>query len=114
MKNNKAETINFLGWIDIIGGIIGSFILGSLYPQISVSSYSSYVDKEYNWILVIVGITISIVSGIILIGFAEIINLLQQKADQSENITKILSDINSKLEVDKKININNYDELPQL
>lgn len=113
--NEKAKVINLIGWINIVGGIIGSFMIGSIYPETIVSNYSSYVDKEYNWALVVAGIIISIVSGVLLFGFAEIINLLQEKVNQSKQIEKLLITINNNV-VNDDVNKDNAaeNELPSL
>jgi uncharacterized integral membrane protein len=93
IKNNKAYIINAIGWIDIIVGIIGSFILGKVFPLITVDTFLSD-DKKYNWPLVITGIVISILSGVVFIGFAEIINLLQARVDQSEKLEELFIEYN--------------------
>lgn len=115
IMNEKAKVINLIGWINIVGGIIGSFMIGSIYPETIVSNYSSYVDKEYNWALVVAGIIISIVSGVLLFGFAEIINLLQEKVNQSKQIEKLLITINNNV-VNDDVNKDNAaeNELPSL
>lgn len=85
MINEKAKIINALGWVIIIAGCLGSLILGSEFPS---KSGVYYVTESYNWVLALAGIMSSIISGVIFIGFAEIIELLQENAD---NIKKFSS-----------------------
>ncbi len=101
MINGKAKTINFLGWIIIVAGCAGSLLLGSEIPVVSGMYYKT---ESYNWVLTIAGIMSSIISGVIFIGFAEIIELLQKNAD---NIGKISI-------VSKEPKAVNSDELPEL
>lgn len=101
MINGKAKTINFFGWIIIVAGCAGSLLLGSEIPVVSGMYYKT---ESYNWVLAIAGIMSSIISGVIFIGFAEIIELLQKNAD---NIGKISI-------VSKEPKAVNSDELPEL
>jgi hypothetical protein len=101
MINQKAKIINALGWIIIVAGCAGSLLLGSEIPVVSGMYYKT---ESYNWVLTIAGIMSSIISGVIFIGFAEIIELLQKNAD---NIKKIGI-------VPKKTKAGDSDELPEL
>lgn len=74
--NERAKVVEVIGWINIIGGIIGSLFFGE-------------------WSLRIVGIVVSIVGGVILLGFAEIINLLQERVNQSEKVILANPELNS-------------------
>ena len=109
MDNTKAKAISVIGWIDIIGGVIGSFIMGSAF---SLSNLDGI--EKYNWNIVILGIFSSVVSGIILLGFAEIINLLQEKVSQAKKIDEILDAIKSINNSSNNITKMNNDELPIL
>lgn len=103
MINEKAKVLNVIGWFDIIGGIIGSFILGDMYGA----------GGTFNLGIAIIGIIGSIVSGITFLGFAEIINLMQIKVDNSEKVIKLLNSLNINTN-DQLINDKIDDELPSL
>lgn len=101
MVNKKADFINGLGFITIVIGCIGSLTLGSMFP---VRSGVYYIHESYNWALAIAGIISSVISGIVLIGFAEIINLLQKNVDNTQKIST----------VHEKTEIVDSNELPML
>lgn len=93
--NTYAKVIKIVGFIIIIGGIIGSFVLGGVFEKeitypTSMYSYGSYT--EYNWTLAIIGAVSSFVVGLLLIGFSETISLLQQNADNQERIIRQLKE----------------------
>lgn len=87
MVNQKAKIIGVIGWIIIVVGSLGSLILGSDY-----------------WMFAIIGIMSSIISGVIFIGFAEVIELLQKNTDNIRKISIVL----------KKTETFKSDELPKL
>lgn len=64
LENEVAVVLKFLGMVIIIGGIIGSMI----------STQVLYLDN----IVMIIGIILSVISGYIIMGFAEIITLNQK------------------------------------
>lgn len=102
-ENQIAKVIRYIGWIEIVGGVIGSIILGTIKWNVSI-----YKSFDFNWFIILPGVIISIVTGVLIIGFAEIISLLQQKVNQTEKITRILSIIE-----ETKVQSDN-NELPQL
>lgn len=67
MKNKTANALQTIGILTIILGGLGSMALGSFLAFLG-------------------GLLVSVVSGLLFIGFAEIINLLQENL----NITKML------------------------
>jgi len=90
MEGNKiAQYIRGTGWVILIFGIIGSFIMGQIFPSISYS-YSGRESESYNWIIAIIGICTSIISGLAFIGFAELIELSQQKLDTINRIKEMI------------------------
>ena len=94
-ENGVAKVIRIIGWIFIIGGVISSLILGGIFT----------IYEKYNWYIAIIGSVISIVNGIIFIGFSEIINLLQTNCDkQAEIIREIKNTENS---LSKTVIVNN-------
>lgn len=64
MKNSMAKTLRTMAYIIFIVGIAGSFIL-----------------VEFMWVLTIAGIAATIINCILLFGFAEVIDLLQEIAN---------------------------------
>ena len=100
--NVTSKIIRIIGLISIIGGVISSLILGGIFT-IKVGTY--YTHEEYNWYIAIIGSVSSFVEGIIFLGFAEIINLLQANCDkQAEIIREIKNTENS---LSKTIIVNN-------
>lgn len=88
-EENKIAKILFgIGVGIIILGILGSLILGNIYPSVETTYdyYSSYLysspqyDSEvgYNWMVFLIGSLSSAISGILMIGFSELISLNQQ------------------------------------
>jgi hypothetical protein len=109
MINDKAKIIQGVAWIEIIAGIIGSFLLGKLYPIASISGFSSaHIDEKYNWPIVIIGLIVSVLSGILLFGFAEIIDLLQVKVDQTKKELELLNKINTSINLNNEKNDQNF------
>lgn len=74
-ENGVASAIRILAWITIIGGLILGFILGK----------DPYYD-EFSFTLAVVYWAAGIVTGIILLGFAEIIRLLQINATKEYKV----------------------------
>ena len=77
MENKIGKTLHVIGIATIIVGIIGSLIL------------STNLDSNFPLILIIGGIA-SFISGMVFIGFGEIIALLQKNIDKQELIVKVL------------------------
>lgn len=74
-ENGVASAIRILALITIIGGLILGFILGK----------DPYYD-EFSFALAVVYWAAGIVTGIILLGFAEIIRLLQINATKEYKV----------------------------
>ena len=92
-KNSTATALHVIGILTIILGIIGSFIIGAIFPSTTYdySAWGGYdIDEAYNWSLVIEGILTSCVTGICFIGFGEIIKLLQIIANRQNKILKVI------------------------
>ena len=101
-ENKYAKVIKATGFVVLFGGILLSFILGDVLKT-QVGSY--YVREEYNWFLTSIGSISSFISGILFIGFGEIINLLHlnyneqvqirtklNNSGKTNNITQIMKD----------------------
>lgn len=77
VDNMISKILKYIGIGTIIIGIIASFIVGNRVEDATIT---------------IGGIIGSVISGIIFIGFSEIINLLQQNADNQEKIIRKLEE----------------------
>ena len=80
MENKIGKTLHVIGVATIIVGIIGSLIL------------SINLDSDFPITLLVGGIA-SFISGMVFVGFGEIISLLQKNVDKQD---AILSYIKSK------------------
>lgn len=76
--NKIAEILDMTGRAIIILGVIVSIVLGAVSPAIEISGYSSRVKESYNIILCLVGCASSIISGLLIIAFSQIIYLNQK------------------------------------
>jgi hypothetical protein len=72
-NNIMASSLSAIGWFFIIGGIIAGFIAGAVTD--TVSSFITNNDT-FHWTVAITYWVSSFVSGILMLGFAEIIKLL--------------------------------------
>jgi fructose-specific phosphotransferase system IIC component len=75
VSNSIAKSLSAIGWFFIIGGIVAGFIAG-----IKTETVVSYFTKNMNfqWTVAIVYWVVSLVSGVLMLGVAEIINLLER------------------------------------
>lgn len=89
--NMISKILKYIGIGTIIIGIIASFIVGSSAEEASIT---------------IGGIIGSIISGMLFVGFSEIINLLQQNADNQEKIIRKLEEKTAPLIKDTATNKN--------
>lgn len=73
--NVIARSLSTIGWFFIIGGIIAGFIAG-----ITTETVVSYFSKnaEFQWTVAITYWVVSFVSGVLMLGVAEIINILDR------------------------------------
>ena len=60
-----------MAWIIFIGGLIAGIVLGNVDV-----SYSYYTYKEFSFAIALTYWAISFISGMVFLGFAEIIQLL--------------------------------------
>ena len=63
-KNTVASVLTVIAWITFVGGFIIGFI------------YGAEVDTDFSWMMTIVYWGVSFISGMMFLGFAEIIKLL--------------------------------------
>lgn len=118
MKENKvANALHTIGVLVIVIGIIGSFICGEVFPEVTYkySSYSGYKTVEsYNWSLALTGVIASFIAGVCFIGFSEVISLLQESADTQERILRKLEDGTKETGPSKTVIQDIEDHLPDM
>lgn len=93
-KNATANVLQVIGIVIILLGIAGSLVLGKVYG-IQVESLFS-TETKYNWGIAIAGILGSVISGVLLCGFGEVIALLQTNADNQKQIIASIAEIKNK------------------
>ena len=76
-ENTISKILKIIGIATIAVGILASLILGNSADEITIT---------------IGGIIGSVISGMLFIGFSEVINLLQQNADNQEKIIRKLNE----------------------
>jgi uncharacterized membrane protein YraQ (UPF0718 family) len=74
-SNSIAKSLSAVGWFFIIGGIIAGFIAG-ITSETVVSYFSQ--RETFEWSVAITYWVVSFVSGILMLGVAEIIDLLER------------------------------------
>lgn len=75
VENNKiAVTLRVVAIIEIIGGFILGVILGNTFE----------IGYDFNWGLFVGTVIAGFISGIFILGFAEVIQLLQDIKDRKE------------------------------
>ncbi len=77
-NNTIASVLCALGWIIIIGGIIGSAIIANANPILETKGiYYQRTEEIFNYTLFFAYSFISVISGVLFLGIAEIIKLNQ-------------------------------------
>ena len=74
-SNAMAKSLSAVGWFFILGGIIAGFIAG-ITTQTTVSYFTQ--SATFQWTVAIIYWAVSFVSGILMLGVAEIIHLLER------------------------------------
>ena len=92
--NSVGQVLKVLGIIVIILGLIGGYQLGGM------------MGYEFNWTLALTGWLMSIINGFVLIGFSEVIHLLQQLVPKIQPTEQKESD--QPAETNKSFDINKY------
>lgn len=76
VNNNIADVLQFFAWVLYIGGFITGIVFGN--ESIDVGFYSfSHTETKFMWSVALTHWCTAAVSGTILLGFAEIIKLLE-------------------------------------
>lgn len=77
-ENTISKTLVTIGWLIIIGGIVGSIVLAESNPALQVEgSYYESIEETFNYTILIVGSFSSIISGMLFMALGEIIKLNQ-------------------------------------
>lgn len=92
MENNVAFNLRVIAVIIAIAGIVGSVFLGSaLKTTVITDALRDEIETHYNWGVAIAGIFASVLSGILLYGFAELISLQGKAVDELKKISEKLN-----------------------
>ena len=110
-NNPYSKALKIIGWIIIIGGIIGSFILGGTTPTIENLLRGSHYN-DFNIGIFLTGSISSVFLGVLFLGLGEIIRLL----DVANNSLSYAINQNSDVlnDTSKEQKINNDEELPYI
>ena len=102
MENNIGKTLHVIGIATIIVGIIGSLIL------------SINLDTDFPITLIVGGIA-SFISGMVFVGFGEIVSLLQKNVDKQDAILNYIKNKRNDEEVAPKTVLQDIeDNLPSM
>ena len=102
MENKIGKTLHVIGVATIIVGIIGSLIL------------SINLDSDFPITLLVGGIA-SFISGMVFVGFGEIISLLQKNIDKQDAILSYIKSKNTDEKVAPKTVLQDIeDNLPNM
>lgn len=104
-KNVYASALKIIGGIVIIFGIIGSMILGDAFK---IQHGVTYIFYEYNYYLMTVGVLSSVITGALIMGMGELIQLIDKT---STDINGILLCVKGKENNDYSVE---NEELPEL
>ena len=73
-NNPIATALTVIAWIVFIGGFIAGIALGTV--EVERGYYYTYTDTEFSFVVAFVYWCVSLISGTMFLGFAEIIKLL--------------------------------------
>lgn len=74
-QNPVAVALTIIAWLTFIGGFITGFVFGNV-EIVSDSYYSSYTETAFSFTVAFTYWCITLISGTMFLGFAEIIKLL--------------------------------------
>lgn len=103
-KNTVSKILKIIGILEIIAGFVLGLVLGR--EEIGFSTY-------YEWSIILTWWTIGFVSGMLFIGFSEVIELLQKISDRlngtnsttNEELLKPTKDVNN-----LRVNVNTTEQ----
>lgn len=73
-NNAVALALKVIAWIIMIGGFIAGIVLGNV--EVTKGYYYTYTDTEFSFTIALTYWAVSLISGIFILGFSEIIKLL--------------------------------------
>ena len=73
-NNPVATALTVIAWVIFIGGFIAGIVLGRV--EVEKGYYYTYTDTEFSFAIAFVYWCVSLISGTVFLGFAEIIKLL--------------------------------------
>ncbi len=73
-NNSVAVALTIIAWLIFIGGFIAGIVLGTV--EVEKGYYYTYTDTEFSFAIAFVYWCVSLISGTMFLGFAEIIKLL--------------------------------------
>lgn len=73
MENQKVKIIRTVGYSQMVLGIIAGIYLGKVFPWIEMGYFSA--RESFNILLMLLVSGVSIITGIFILGFAELIQL---------------------------------------
>ena len=73
-KSGISIVFKILAWITFIGGFISGFVFGMV--EVTKGTYYTHTSTEFSFTLALTYWAVSFVSGMVFLGFAEVIQLL--------------------------------------
>ncbi|MFB4473328.1 hypothetical protein ACDI16_10305 [Oceanobacillus caeni] len=81
-RNLVSKTLFYLGILEIVAGLVTGIAMGNTE---ALGLYGSYT--EFSWTIFLICFFSGFIAGLIIIGFSEIIRLLQDIKDQAKGIS---------------------------
>ncbi len=72
--NGISKILSVIAWLIFIGGFIAGIIFGNV--EVTKGVYYTYTDTEFSFAIAFTYWCVSFISGMLMLGFAEIISLL--------------------------------------
>ena len=93
-KDPIAVALTVVAWIIFIGGFFAGLVLGK---QPVVSSWGRVIETEFSFALACLYWVLSGITGLMFLGFARIIKLLNRQSEENQAQITILNEIADKL-----------------
>lgn len=107
-KNRIGDALKAFAWATIIGGFILGIVMANVeVPHVTLSGYD-YTSTEFSWTIALTYWSDAFVAGLVFLGFAEIIILLQKMVDNGGRTLVLPSPTATKPEPEQ------FSDLPQL
>lgn len=109
--NHIAAWLFGIGWITIIGGIVLGFSnMGTMVPETDMFGDTTMVEGQ-SWTIFFMYFFAGIISGLMMFGFAEIVNLLDKGNQTRQRIENHLKHEN-KMSRDQKVTESHVENEP--